>query len=99
MKPVVHYISWGNGLWRDYGGLPAPARVIVGLVAVPFVIVAGLSVLALLVSLLALFAVTGPVYWALWRLCNLLPRKSSGGEIKQHGPSPGTKRVDSTVIG
>ena len=101
MAAFIRYLSYGNHLWREFGGLPAPARWIVTLVALPFLTLICLCGVAMMVSFLALLAVTGPVYWALWRLSDALRRGSrrrKRAATKQRHASSGTKRVESTVI-
>jgi hypothetical protein len=99
MAQYVYYFGQANRLWREWGGLPAPARLVVGLISLPFLVLAGLSVAALIVSLLALFAVVGPIYWALYRLSNMRWGRRRRG--KGHGKlePTGRKRVESTIVG
>jgi hypothetical protein len=97
--------------WKNvrggWGSLPAPARFIVGLFALPGILLAILSLVLFAVSMLALLVLTVPVY-------RLLSRLSSGaggaGESATSSPysvvfgaptevpSSGTRRVDSTVV-
>ncbi len=75
------------------GGLPQWARFIVGIAAVPGLILAGLSILAFLVSLAALLLLTVPVYSVL--------RSITAGAVRtvpDEPLSPGTKRVEVTVV-
>jgi hypothetical protein len=97
MPQYVYYFGQANRLWREWGGLPAPARWLVGLASLPFLLVAGLSVAALIVSLLALLAVVGPIYWALYRLCNMRWRRRRAGHGHKLQPA-GRKRVESTIV-
>jgi hypothetical protein len=103
------YFGQVNGLRGQFGGLPPWARSIVAVVALPGLVLVGLSVLALVVSLLALLAVTGPVYMALARLTAGRGNVSSGAAgaspleiavLSEGGPdgAPPVKRIESTVI-
>jgi Flp pilus assembly protein TadB len=96
MARFVYYFGQANKIWRDWGGLPAPARLLVGLAALPFLVVAGLSVGLLVVSLLALLAVVGPIYWALYRLSNMRWRRRRSHRPRKE--SPGRKQVESTIV-
>jgi hypothetical protein len=96
MARFVYYFGQANKIWRDWGGLPAPARLVVGLAALPFLLAAGLSVTLLVVSLLALLAIVGPIYWALYRLSNMRWRRRPERHRKE---SPGRKHVESTIVG
>lgn len=99
MAAFMRYLSYANHLWGEFGGLPAPARWVVTLVALPFLTLISLCLVAMIASFLALLAVTGPVYWALWRLSNALRRGSSRRKrAATRQASSGTKRVESTVI-
>ena len=56
------YYGRFQGLRGQIGGLPQWARTVVGIFAVPGVVLVVLSILAFLVSLLALLLLTVPVY-------------------------------------
>jgi hypothetical protein len=81
--------GWGGQL----GGLPEWARVVVGVFALPGLALAALSLLAFLVSILALLILTVPVYLLLKRLTT--PATSDPVEEID---SPGVKRVESTIV-
>jgi hypothetical protein len=104
------YFGQFNGLrgkfGGQWGGLPPWARTIVGIFALPGLVLLALSIVAFLVSLLALLLLTVPAY-------SLLRRMTGGGDpgrsTSMNSPfgvtigSPvdvpsGTKRVDSTVV-
>jgi hypothetical protein len=79
-------------------GLPPWARFLLLVASLPGVVLVALSVLAFLVSLLALLLLTVPLY----RLLKLItgsggaPAEAGDVEVVDHAP-PGTKRVESTV--
>ncbi len=94
-----------------WGALPPAARFVVGLFALPGILLAFLSLVLFAVSILALLILTLPVYGLLSRLF------SGGGWINQpasevaavsplsvvfgtpaEGTPSGTRRVDSTVV-
>ena len=85
------------GQFRDFrgnlGGLPPWARSIVGLAAIPGLVLLGLSILAIVVSLAALLLLTVPVY-------SLLRRLTAGSVSREppRSPAQGVRRVDATVI-
>jgi hypothetical protein len=87
-----------------FGGLPQWARALVFLAALPGIALAALSILAFLVSILALLLLTVPVY----RLMQVVTgsgssRPTSEGESSTSSvfdapPAGPRKRVESTVI-
>lgn len=87
------------------GGLPAPARFLIGIAALPGIALAALSLLLFLVSILALLLLTVPVYRILQVVFGGARGASvamSGGEAfdvtADDGPSPGRKQVDVRVV-
>ena len=102
MFRVVEYSNRFQDVRSGFGGLPSWARGVVFLAALPGVILIALSILAVLVSLLALLLLAVPAY----RLMKALaargePELTPGGVIVEQGPdygSPGRKRVDATII-
>jgi hypothetical protein len=108
----TQYATRVQGLRGQLVGLPQWARVIVAIAALPGLALAALSFLGLLVSILALLLLAAPVYALLRRWT--MPGTMSGiaGERREDvvvtgfpvddqaaaGPSPGVKRVDSTVV-
>ena len=89
-----------------FGGLPAWARALVWLAALPGLALAGLSLLVLAGSILALLLLALPVYTLLKSVLGGRrdapdagfdgpPDEEFGGPA---GPSPGRKRVSATVI-
>lgn len=84
------------GQFQDFrgtlGGLPGWARMIVGVFALPGLILMGLSILAFVVSLSALLLLTLPVY-------SLLRSLTGGSRARPEAPlSPGAKRVEVTIL-
>jgi hypothetical protein len=92
MIEFTQYVGRVQGFRGQLSGLPQWARVIVGIFAVPGVVLAALSLLGFLVSILALLLLTVPVY-------ALLKRLTQPATIPTNVPdSPGVKRVESTVV-
>jgi len=71
--------------------LPSWARFIVGVFAIPGLVLAALSLLGFLVSILALLILALPVYV-------LLKRSTSPAAIPTDDASPGVKRVEATIV-
>jgi hypothetical protein len=92
MFEYTRYYGQFNNLRGNFGGLPSWARSIVGIAAIPGILLLGLSILALLVSLSALLLLTVPVY----RLLKTLTTPTSGEASVPH--RPGAKRVEATII-
>ena len=92
MLEFTRYYGRFQGLRGNLTGLPAWARLIVGIFALPGLILLGLSILAFVVSLLALLLLTAPVYSALKSLTN----RSSSSEMDVS--SPGAKHVDARIL-
>jgi hypothetical protein len=65
MIRIVEYVGRYEGFRGRYGRLPSWARLIVTVAAVPGILLVGLSIVALVVSILALLLLTTPVYWLL----------------------------------
>ena len=102
MFRVVEYTTRLEGVRTRFGGLPSWARAVVLLAALPGLVLIALSILAFLVSVLALLLLAVPAY----RLMKLLTgtgqaETGSDGVIVEQGnvyDSPGRKRVEATVI-
>jgi hypothetical protein len=86
MSRYVEYFGKIESLGGHLGGLPNWARAIVGLVALPGVILLVLSIVAVIVSLAALLLPTLPVYTALHRL------------TRGRQEVPGVRRVEATIV-
>jgi hypothetical protein len=105
-------------LWRYYGsyqsfrgrmgGLPTWARTILLIAALPGIAAIALSILAFVVSLLALLLLTVPLYQLLRALTGGGPETDAAGSVQvmSAGPfapfgdvvGPGRKRVEATVV-
>jgi len=101
----VHYVGRLQDIRGRLGGLPGWARALVWLAALPGLALAGLSLLVLLGSILALLLLALPVYTLLKSVLGGRRDAPDGGldgpgeEIGgPGGPSPGRKRVSATVI-
>jgi hypothetical protein len=106
MHTVFNYYSRFQGVRGQLGGLPAWARGVIGIVALPGILLMGLSILAFLVSLLALLLLTAPVY----RLLMYVTGSGTAGTERQGSetvtrqapgvgePSPGRRHIDVTII-
>src|SRR4051794_41957608 len=103
-------------LWRYYtsyksvrgrmGGLPTWARTILLIAALPGIVAIALSILAFIVSLLALLLLTVPLYQLLRALTGE-PETDAAGSVEVMGggfapfgdvAGPGRKRVEATVV-
>jgi hypothetical protein len=62
MFRLIQYYNRYQGVRGRLDGMPAWARVIVGICAIPGILLIGLSIVAFCVSLLALLLLTVPVY-------------------------------------
>ena len=101
MFKVIEYYSRLQGARSELGGLPGWARLLIGIAAVPGIVLVALSVLALLVSILALLLLTMPLYRVLKALVRVPAEQMTGGSgIAFPGglDSPGRKKVDATII-
>ena len=106
MFQVFNYYSRFQGVRGQLGGLPQWARFVLALFALPGILLLGLSILALLVSILALLLLTAPVYRLLMYVTG-----SGAAETEQQGsatttmpptptgePSPLRRHIDVTII-
>jgi len=101
MPRVFEYYTRFGEARAGFGGLPAWARFLLTLAALPGLVLAGLSVLAFVVSLAALLLLTLPLYGLLKVITGQRQRESSeAGIVGSTGDSdsPGRKRVEATVI-
>jgi len=80
------------GQWQGFRGrmtqLPAWARLLITLAALPGVVLIALSILAFLVSLLALLLLTVPLYRFLTALCGVKPGEVVPAGTGGFGPLP-----------
>ena len=106
MATFVHYVGRLQDIRGRFGGLPGWARALVWLAALPGLALAGLSLLVLLGSILALLLLALPVYTL---LKSVLGGRRDAPDAGFDGPpgedfggppgaSPGRKRVSATVI-
>ncbi len=105
MIEFQQYVGRVNGLRGSFGGLPPWARTIVGIFAIPGLVLMVLSIALFVVSILALLLLTLPVYSLLGRLTGAAGGRSVGMMPTgvRFGPvftatEPGTKRVSATVV-
>jgi hypothetical protein len=93
MIEFTQYVGRVQGWRGQLTGLPQWARTIVGIFAIPGIVLAALSLLALLISILALLLLTVPVYTLLRRLTT----PATSNPVDEIG-SPGVKRVESSIV-
>ena len=98
MLRVTEYYGRWNDVRGQLTGLPQWARFIVGVAAVPGIVLLLLSMLAFVVSVLALLLLTVPVYALLKRLTTVGGGSQVPAERTQGESSPGVKRVEATVV-
>lgn len=79
---------------RGVLGWPVWARYLLMVPMIPGILLLALCLVGFLVSLLALFVLTAPVYAVLSRVFN---QPKSGDFVSRNDPSPGSKRVEAVV--
>jgi hypothetical protein len=98
MMRIFEYYGRYQGFRARWTGLPAVARLVLFLLALPGLILMVLSILALGVSILALLLLTVPVY----RLMMAVTGGSRPRQAEEQPPegmvSPGRRRVDVKII-
>jgi hypothetical protein len=92
MIEFTQYAGRVQNLGGLFTRLPSWARLIVGIFAIPGLVLAALSLLVFLVSILALLIFALPVYVLLKRVTQ--PAAISTDVVA----SPGVKRVESTIV-
>jgi|SRR2546423_5681122 len=102
MSRVFRYYSRVQGVRGNLLGLPAWARALLFVLALPGILAVSLSVAAFLVSLLALLLLTVPVYRLLRAAVGTPSETSSTSDVPDFVESPGfgradAKRIDVTV--
>jgi hypothetical protein len=98
MVEFHQYVGRARGIGAQLGGLPHWARLIVGIAAIPGVVLVLLSILAFAVSLLALLLLTVPVYALLKRLTMVGGGSPAQDQWVRNEPSPGVKHVEATIV-
>jgi hypothetical protein len=100
MIEFTQYAGQFNSFRGRIVGLPQWARLIVAIFAIPGTILLALSILAFLVSILALLVLTVPVYVLLKRLTEpaSIPRRAESAVSVDSVKSPGVRRVESTIV-
>ena len=84
-----------GSLRGQFGALPQWARFLVGIAAIPGLVLMGLSILVFGVSILALLLLTVPVYTSLQKLTGKRTQSESGPvEVTR----PGARRVEATIV-
>jgi hypothetical protein len=103
MFKLLEYFGRLQAIRGTMLGLPAWARLLVFIAAIPGILLISLSLVAVLVSIFVLLLLTVPLY----RVLNALvgPPAQPRGERQGFGfvtevpmPSPGRKKVDVTII-
>lgn len=97
MQQLFEYYGRFQGFRGNLLGLPAWARVILFLLAVPGILLLSLSIVAVVGSLAALFLLTVPVY-RLLRAMTDRPREASPSAEPIVIGSPGRRHVDVRII-
>jgi hypothetical protein len=92
MFQYTHYYGRFQDLRGGLGELPRWARFIVAVAAVPGLILLALSILAFVVSVLALLLLTVPVYSLLKRLT------VAAGYSQGQSQATGVRRVEATIV-
>ena len=97
MQQLFEYYGRFQGLRGNLLGLPGWARFILFVLALPGILLLSLSIVAVVVSLLALFLLTVPAYRFL-RGLTVRPEPESPIEEAVAGPTPGRRHVDVKII-
>ena len=107
MFKLIEYYGRVQGVRGELGGLPAWARTLIFVAALPGIALIALSILALLVSILALLLLTVPLYRVLRAVVGTTPSAATDPSGREDGEvvvfpgdvtSPGRKKVDATII-
>ncbi len=100
MFKILEYYGRFQGVRGQIVGLPAWARTTIFIAALPGAVLIALSILALLVSILALLLLTVPLYRVLDALVGTGDQPTSQSEVfrPEDLTSPGRKKVDVTII-
>lgn len=95
MYQLLEFYGRWSVFRERFSRLPALARLLVGIVALPGIVLVGLSILAFLVSLLALLLLTVPLYRV---LSALYSTKEQGVAVVSPGAGPDVVVDESTVV-
>lgn len=100
MLRFLQYYGRFQGFRGNVSGLPGWAKFILLVAAVPGIVLMGLSILAFLVSLLALLVLTVPVYRVLTVLLGggQVGCDRTQAEMADVPPSPGRRHIDVTIV-
>src|SRR5438034_6706372 len=104
MPEFVQYFSRFEGFRGRFGGLPAWARGIVTILALPGIVLLALSILAVGVSILALLLLTVPAYRVLSAMTSTRAARASESSAApvtmepDYLPSAGRKHVEVKVV-
>lgn len=88
MYQLFEYYGRWQGLKGRMSQLPSWARLLIGLAAIPGIVCLALSILAFLVSLLALLILTVPLYRFLCKVCRVEPGTVVPAGTGGFGPPP-----------
>ena len=97
MFQYTRYYGQFQDLRGSYGGLPPWARSIVGIFAIPGIILILLSILAFVVSVLALLLLVLPVYAVMKTLTGPVGQRSEAPVHEEVISSP-RRHVDVTIV-
>jgi hypothetical protein len=97
---TFQYVGRFNTLRSSFGGLPAPARFVVGVMSIPGIVLGLLSIVLFVVSILVLLLLTVPVYRLLQLVCFSRPCGQDEVSVTtvQDVASSGRRQVDAKVI-
>ncbi len=99
MFQYVQYMNQAQGVRSGFAQLPSWARFLVGLAALPGIVLAVLSFIGLGVSIIALLLLTVPVYRLLRLVCFFRPNEQDVTVTTLHDvESPGRRQVDAKEI-
>lgn len=98
MVNIFQQVGRFQSLRGDFGGLPAWARLLVFIAALPGIILGVLSVILFLVTILVLLLLTVPVYRLLRLVCFSRQDSQQVNVTVVQPDSPGSRPVDVKVI-
>jgi Flp pilus assembly protein TadB len=95
---VFNYIGRFQTARAGFSGLPAWARFLVFLAAIPGVVLAVLSILGLVVSIFVLCLLAVPVYRLLRLVCFTRQNQAETSELTDVATPSGRRRVDAKIV-